>query len=88
MADSVAEDHPEWRHVLHSQDVLIDFLAYEEERNVNNRTTTATVQVPEWPFAEYPQTNAVQEMYAPEPKQMPVICFQCGHTGMAYYFAT
>ena len=88
MADSVAEDHPEWNHVLHSQDVLIDFITFVEERNVSYRDTEVNKQTSEWPFGKYPQINAVQDMYKPEPKQMPMICFNCGHTGIAYCFAT
>ena len=84
----VEQGHPVRGHDVYSYEALIDFLAYVEERNVDYRDTKTTKQDSEWPFAEFPQMNAVQEMYAPEPKQMPMICFNCGHTGIAYCFAT
>ena len=85
---SVAEDQPAWGHALQAQDALLDFTAYMEECNINYRDTETPEQAAQWPFSEFPQVSAVQEMYKPEPKQMPSICFRCSLTGQFYFFAT
>ena len=91
MANSVAEDHPLWGHAIHAHQALLDFIAYVDDHNalvVDASEIETSEQSPDWPFSEFPQIAAVQDMYRPEPKQMPMLCFQCGHTGEFYVFAT
>ena len=83
----VAEDLPAWGHFLHTQEALLEFIAFMEAQNIDCSDAEASEQVSEWPFSEFPQVSAVQDMYRPEPKQMPMLCFNCGQTGTLYAFA-
>ena len=88
---TVAEDLPAWEHALHAHEALLEFLAYVDAQNIALRnfvTTEPTDIDTEWPFSEYPQTLAVQDMYKPEPKQMPTLCFQCEMSGLYYAIGT
>ena len=82
----VAEDQPAWDHALHAQEALVDFIAHMEAQNIDYRNPETTEQATEWPFGEYPQVEAVQVMYRPEPKQMPNLCFGCSQTGKFFFF--
>ena len=88
MNPQVAEDLQSWDHALHAQEALLDFVAHIEEQQADFRLSETPEQSPEWPFGEYPQIEAVQDMYRPEPKQMPMICFRCGTTGKFFFFVT
>ena len=88
MDRSVAEDLPAWGHALHAHDASLDFMAYAEGRNIVYSETETTEQASEWPFGEFPLVNAVQEMYRPEPKQMPRLCFRHSYTGEVCIFLT
>ena len=88
MEFDIPEDQPTWDHAQHAQEVLLEFQAHMEDQQADFRLSETPEQSTEWPFGEYPQVEAVQEMYRPEPKQMPIICFQCGKNMRYLFFVT